>query len=143
MAFAQLATADWFEGTPYVEIRGNETMTALSVFSSHGIGIRERVVPLARLRVDFDEFVRAATLAPQLVSPLEVIHRGGALVLAFGELAVEETSSSPAIPIPIDSGSLVDSTRPPPETPGIHTRPTVRRFIAIRPEARRVERDDG
>jgi len=154
MAIARLVDADWFEGTPYVEIRGDESTTTLSLFADHGLGIRERVVPLTKLRVGFDEFERAVRLAPQLVAPFSVNAGDDALSLTAPDASLEEPSET----IVIDEQSLHEQARttaPPPhgdrttagrpgvaDQSGIHTRPTVRRMVAVRPEAFRSKGDD-
>jgi hypothetical protein len=157
MAIARLARAEWVEGTPYVEISGDEDVTALSVYADHGMGIRERVVPLARLKVPVDEFARAVRLAPQLVAPFQAQQRGSLLLLSLPEAALEE----PLEAIKIDDSSLHEQERktapppplgadgpvtaPPPSIPeqsGVHTHPTVRRMVAVRPEALRSGGDD-
>ena len=154
MAIARLVGADWVEGVLFVEIRGNESSTTLSIFADHGMGIRERVVPLTRLSVGFDEFVRAVRLAPKLVAPFVATEKGGALVLSPPDAAPEE----PIETIVIAEQSLHDNERttaPPPhgarpttdrpsipDQSGIHTAPTVRRMVAVRPEAFRSRKDD-
>lgn len=154
MVIARLAGADWFEGAPYVEIRGDDSVTTLSIFADHGMGIRERVVPLARLHVGFDEFVRAVRLAPKLVAPFHATQREDALLLSVPDTTLEEAPET----IVIDEQSLTENERttaPPPkearprtdrpsvpEQSGIHTRPTVRRMVAVSPEALRSRKDD-
>ena len=161
MAIARLVGAEWIDGTLFVEIRGNETTTTISIFADHGMGIRERVVPLARLPVGFDEFVRAVRLAPQLVAPFRATEKNGALLLSPPDAAPEE----PMEPIVIAQQSLHQNERttaPPlaaqgnkaksghpstdrpsiPDQSGIHTAPTVRRMVAVRPEAFRSRKDD-
>ncbi|MBN9165254.1 MAG: hypothetical protein BGO98_43060 [Myxococcales bacterium 68-20] len=161
MAVARLAHADWLEGTPYVEIRGDETATTLSIFSDHGMGIRERVVPLARFHVPVDEFARAVRLAPQLIAPFQSAQRGEALLLSLPEME-EAGAKSGRESITIDERSLHEQERktapPPPTTDappvtdappplrdqsGVHTHPTVRRMVAVRPEALRSRNDDN
>lgn len=157
MAIARLGRADWVEGTPYVEIRGDDDFTTLSVFADHGLGIRERVVPLVRLGVPIDEFARAVRLAPQLVAPFKSQHHETMLLLTLPESALE----APREAIKIDDSSLHEQERktaPPPlvsdspvtdappsipERSGVHTHPTVRRMIAVRPEALRSGNDDS
>ncbi len=164
LALARLARADWLEGTPFIEITGTDRETVINIFADHGMGIRERVVPLARLRVPIDELTRAVRLAPQLIAPFEVgsPKQGVALslVLKGVETDVEET-------IKIDDRSLHEQERktaPPPvghedmrksgvpgvsipngptnDQSGVHTHPTVRRMVAVRPEALRSGNDD-
>jgi hypothetical protein len=163
MPIARLAHADWLEGTPYVEVRGDDATTTVSIFADLGMGIRERVVPLARLHVPFDEFARAVRLAPQLVAPFRAAQRGGALVLTPPEMTDEPSARSGGESIRIDERSLHEQERktaPPPPTTrevrpvteapppvpdqsGVHTHPTVRRMVAVRPEAFRSGNDDS
>jgi hypothetical protein len=154
MAIARLVGADWLDGTPYVELRGDETTTALSVFSDHGMGIRERVVPLARFRVSIDEFARAVRLAPQLVAPLRAAQRGDAVYLTLAEGSDEPSTKSGHQSIRIDDRSLHEQERrtappppngakkPLPQPSGVHTAPTVRRMVAVSPEAFRRQKDE-
>jgi len=154
MVLARLVSAEWFEGSPFVEIRGDDATTTISIFADHGMGIRERVVPLTRLGVGFDEFARAVRLAPRMVAPFRATEKGEALLLCPPDAAPDE----PAETIVIDEQSLHENERttaPPPrgsraaskrpavaEQSGIHTRPTVRRMVAVVPEAFRSRRDD-
>ena len=154
MVIARLVGADWLDGAPYVEIRGDDALTTLSVFVDHGVGIRERVVPLARLQVGVDEFARAVRLAPKLVAPFRATEREGALLLTLPDAVIEEPQET----IVIAEQSLTENerttappphearatTKPPsgPDQSGIHTRPTVRRMVAVRPEAFRSGNDD-
>lgn len=144
MALGRLAYADWLEGPPYVEVRGDERSTTLSIFCDHGVGIRERIVPLVRLGVPFDEFVRAVRVAPHLVHPLRVTAKADALCVSSPDVATE--SGVHRNPIAIDRRSLNGVARsafehglrpitpaPPPikEESGIHTRPTPRQMAAV------------
>lgn len=154
MVLGRLVSAEWFEGAPFVEIRGDDTTTTISIFADHGMGIRERVVPLTRLSVGFDEFARAVRLAPRLVAPFRAMEKGDALLLCPPDAIVDE----PVETIAIDEQSLHENERttaPPPrgarpasrrpaiaDQSGIHTRPTVRRMVAVSPEAFRSRRDD-
>jgi hypothetical protein len=159
MALAWLLQADWLEGTPYVEVRGDEEHTLVSIFSQHGVGIGERVIPVTRLRVPVDEFARAVRLAPQLVQPFRAVHEGDSIFLMPPDLTLEETSASlsqrelitihrrslhvPAPPLPPSRPPALNA-RPSAtdESRMIHTRPTVRRMVAVTPAARRGK-DDG
>lgn len=152
MALARLTDAPWVEGTPYVELAGDDVTTTISVYADHGLGIRERVVPTTRLAAPLDEFARAVQLAPGLAAPFEAAPRRDAIVLALPEAALEETRES----ITIDESSLHEQERktappPPPEAPpagaqagpsGVHTHPTVRRMVAVSPDALRRAKDE-
>lgn len=170
LAIAKLADAGWVDGTLYIDIAGDDAVTKLSVFADYGFGIRERLLPLARLNAPFDEFVRAVRLAPKLISPFHSESLAGSLILtppgvetapdsseqALDEIAIAESSltenegqgprsvnDAVTRPPPADQPSAV--TKPPPSIPeqsGIHTHPTVRRMVAIRPEARRSGNED-
>jgi hypothetical protein len=163
MAIARLAHADWVDGSPYVEIRGDESSTTLSIFADHGMGIRERVAPLAHLRVSFDEFARAVRLAPQLAAPFESDQIGDALYLTPPGMTPGVTEESEHQDIRIDERSLyvqgskavpssdsriqktpgrIAAPPPAPDQSGLHTHPTVRRMVAVRPEAFRSENGD-
>jgi len=138
LALARLADAPWLEGTPYVEITGDAATTSISVFTSHGMGIRERVFPLVRLAVPVEEFSRAARLAPEIVRPLRMTPRPNGMFLAPAELNEEPSPET----IAIDERSLHEQERktaPPP--PAIHTAPTVRRMVAVNPDALRKDED--
>jgi hypothetical protein len=144
MAVARLVDAEWLGGTPYVEITGGEEETRLAILVDHGFGMRERVFPAVVMQVPVDEFARAVRLAPHLVAPLVATTRDDVLVLAPPGHTLDE----PQEPIPIDSASLNEGDRittPPhqlmvgsriaPRDPTAHTHPTVRRMVAVRPEA--------
>lgn len=153
-AIAKLGEADWVEGTLYIDIAGDDSVTRLSIFADFGFGIRERLLPLARLSAPFDEFVRAVKLAPKLIAPFKAELLAGSLVLTPPEMETAPDSSEQAIDeIAISDASLTNEavTKPPPamskappsvpEQSGIHTHPTVRRMVAVKPEAYR-RRDD-
>ena len=156
LAFARLPHAEWVEGTPYVEITGDSRQTAISIFTAHGMGIRERMFPRVQLAVPIDEFARAVRLAPHLVAPLRVSAMQNGVLLAPAELADDAPPSRDEArigsqeAIAIDQRSLHEQERktaPPPPVPvtdhsGIHTRPTVRRMVAVDPEALRRRKDE-
>ena len=162
MVLGRLARADWVEGAPLVQITGSETVTKISVYSDHGMGIRERMLPVAHLSVSYEEFEQALMIRPDLPAPLIPTSKDGAIVLRQAEVD-EDTREL----IAIDERSLHEQERktapPPPPTPtapppatmdsgpvpktlttesGVHTHPTVRRMVAVRPEALRRGNDD-
>jgi len=151
MAIARLAKAEWVDGTPVIEIAADGNETTLAIFSDHGMGIRERLLPQTRIRVPVDEFTRAVRLAPQLISPFQAQDRAGTLVLTPPEADSAEGDAREAIAI--DEKSLHEQERktapPPPEgeasaeVSGVHTHPTVRRMVAVRPEALRSGNDEA
>jgi hypothetical protein len=173
MAIARLARAEWVDGTPVIEISGSSTETTIAIFSDHGMGIRERLLPQAKLRVPVDEFARAVRLAPQLISPFRAQERKGTLVLTPPEaevapdsvresIAIDEKSlheqerkTAPppdGVPAPGTAPQEPATTPPPPdaaamasaeEVSGVHTHPTVRRMVAVRPEALRSGNDEA
>jgi hypothetical protein len=147
MAIARLSGADWIEGTPFIEVTGTDAETKISIFADHGMGIRERVLPLAILRVPVEEFARAIRLAPQLIAPFQATQRGDTILLSPVETSLDETRES----ITIAESSLHEQERKtsPPTLPGteppesgVHTHPTVRRMVALSPEALRSGNDD-
>lgn len=160
LAIAALVDASWVDGTLYVDLTGNDSLTRISIFVDYGFGIRERLLPLARLDVPFDEFVRAVRLSPKLISPFRAEHLAGSLVLTppgadekEEVIGISESSmlddvlkSSPPPSTPmVEPAAATAVTKPPPSIPeqsGIHTHPTVRRMVAVRPEALRSGNDD-
>jgi hypothetical protein len=159
LALARLVDQPWVEGRLRVEIAGDDAATTISVFGEHGAGIRERLLPVARFAVPFDEFSRAIELAPEIVLPLRVTDEDAKLILtplltpeseldapipafeleeqSLGE--GERTTAPPPGGIPAEAIPLVDAaakaplpeTAPPP-TPSVHNRPTVPRMEAVR-----------
>lgn len=148
MAIARLRRADWVQGTPYVEIRGDASTTTLSVVSHHGIGIYEQLLPQTVMQVPVDEFTRAIRLAPQLIAPFRAHPRGDALFLAPAEIAVETASEVLATIANAQFREQTRQTTPPgavvprKDQGAAHTHPTVRRMVAVRPEALRRGDDD-
>jgi hypothetical protein len=178
MAIARLARAEWIDGTPVVEISGTSTETVIAIFSDHGMGIRERVLPQAKIQVPVDEFGRAVRLAPQLIGPFRAQDRKGTIVLTPPEADVAPDSARESIaidekslheqerktapppdgvpapdPVPEAPSGTEPATTPPPadaaalasaeEVSGVHTHPTVRRMVAVRPEALRSGNDEA
>lgn len=139
MAVAALTDAPWLEGELRVELSGEGEATVLDVFCDHGFGIRERLLPQTRFRVAFDEFFRAAQLAPGLVAPLRASGSTDRLVLTIDG----ESPTAPPPAFELDEESLVvdeheKKTVPPVanvaaprEEPSVHTRPTVRAMHAV------------
>lgn len=172
--FALLHSADWLEGELCVEISG-ELPTTFALYTEHGFGIRERLLPAFTLAVSRAEFERAVEAAPQLVTPLHIVRPEGMLVLSASG---EWTAAPSAIPIaesslheserktapppagitsdasdeapPRDSATFIQRALPrfgegrrgSPDKSGVHTHPTVRRMVAIRPEALRSSGND-
>lgn len=148
MAIAKLAEADWFYGELCVELAaGDERTTSITVYAEHGFGLRERVLPTVHFRVALDEFERAVRLAPSLAHPLRLHARDGVLLLAahspfdanLPTVRIDESSLIAA------TGSQEHAAKPSAragtakgsQESGVQTRPTVRRMVAIGPEARR------
>lgn len=156
MAISRLLRAEWIEGWPRSEIRGDDTATTVSVVADMGMGIREKVVPDLLLPVPFEEFVRAVKLAPQLLGPMRVRHEEDALFLSPIP-AADESAPGSAEAIRIDDRSLLAQERPtvtslaladrgPPSAPptlrdanALHTHPTPRELGAVRPEVLRPQ----
>lgn len=144
LALARLPDAEWIEGTPYVEVLGAGDATVISVFTSHGGGIRERVFPTVRIPAPVHEFLRAVDRDARVVQPMRVLPRSNGVLLAPIELDEEDMADA----IAIDERSLHEQARktapppPPTEQSGIHTRPTVRRMVAVNPELFRRRKDE-
>ena len=81
MAIARLMGQEWVEGPLRVEISGDDENTTLTVLCEYGAGIRERILPVTRFAVPFDEFSRALELSPALVLPLKITDEEGKMVL--------------------------------------------------------------
>lgn len=119
MAIARLVGQSWVEGDLRAELSGNDTSTTLAVMCEYGVGIRERLIPVATFAVPLDEFARALELAPKLVLPLRIGEEGGRIVLtplASPEVRDSGWSMSPP-DVAVDSASLGDGERvtaPPP-----------------------------
>lgn len=176
MVLGRLGRADWVEGAPLVEITGSETVTRISIYSDHGMGIRERMLPLVHLSVSFEEFEQALMIRPDLPAPLVPMSKEGAIVLTTSDadadapelIAIDERSlheqerktappppPTPTAPPPALTAPPPAPTAPPPgasgsgpvpkgltDESGVHTHPTVRRMVAVRPEALRRGNDD-
>jgi hypothetical protein len=146
LSIARLAYAAWLEGTPFVEIHGDEMTTTISIYCDYGVDLRERIVPVTRLAVPFDEFVRAVRLAPQLVRPFQVTIEDDSLTLAppgahrasghmrRNAIAIDRRSLHGAMRSPLEHGLRPVAAAPAPvaEHSGVHTRPTPLQTIAVR-----------
>lgn len=126
---ARMAGQPWFDGDLRVEFVDEEDVTALHVFAEQGVGIRERLMPVTRLPVRLDEFLGAVHASPTIAHPLGRMEQRGKLVL---------TTLIPADE-PVEN-ALGGSA---PTAPGadVHRCPTVRRMVAIVPEALRSPDD--
>ncbi|HEY8076831.1 MAG TPA: hypothetical protein VIF62_22045 [Labilithrix sp.] len=118
VALARLCEQSWYDGRLRVEISGDDARTTIEILAELGVGIVERLLPLTRLEVAFDEFVRAIDLAPELMLPLRATDYENKLVLT--PLLTPEESAAAALPeIELDDRSLGDGERktapPPPD----------------------------
>ena len=122
MAIAHLVEQDWVEGPLRVEISGDDASATLVVMCDYGVGIRERILPLTRFEVPFEEFSRALELSPGLVLPLKITDEEGKMVLT--PLLTPEAAVEAAAPpsFELDDQSLGENLRktapPPPGVPG-------------------------
>lgn len=135
LALARLPEQPWVEGRLRVEISGNDETTTIEILSELGVGIVERLLPLTRLRVPFDEFVRAIDLAPELMLPLRATDLAGKIVLT-PLLTPEEIAAAAAPTFELDDTSLGDGeriTQPPAPPSGL--------FAAVDPNARPLVSD--
>lgn len=130
LACAALVGSDWLDGELRIELEGDENETRLSMLID--AGFRERIFPVIKLRVPFDEFARAIRLAPHLVAPLTSRERAGMLILSPRARAARPSARP--------------TTRMAAVRPDIHTKPTVVRMSAVRledhPDARREDHAD-
>ncbi len=116
LACAALANVAWVNAPVRIELAGDETTTHLALLSDGPH--RERIFPVVTLNVPFDEFVRAARLAPHLYAPLVVRSSAeGRLVLTDRERAAVPSTQMSAV------------------RDDVHSKPTVVRMTAVRPEA--------
>jgi hypothetical protein len=123
MACAALSTCDWLDGDLRVELDGNDEETRLGLLID--AGFRERLFPVSSLKVPFDEFVRAVRLAPHLTAPLVVREsREGHLVLVHHVRASQPSTTMNAV------------------EDNVHTKVTVVRMAAVRPENPRGDDDE-
>lgn len=122
IAIAHLVGQEWVEGPLRVEISGDDVSTTLVVMCDYGVGIRERILPLTRFEVPFEEFSRALELSPGLVLPLKITDEQGKMVLT--PLLTPEAGVEAAAPpsFELDDQSLGENLRktapPPPGLPG-------------------------
>lgn len=118
MALARLVGQDWIDGDLRVELSGDDVSTTLVVMSEHGVGIRERILPLTRFAVPIDEFERALELAPRLVLPLRITDDEGKMVLTPLGVPEARVKAAPLVSsLALDAASLGDderTTAPPP-----------------------------
>lgn len=161
---ARLTGALWLDGDVRIEIGGDATSSSIAIYSDNGGGFRERVVPIVRMGIPFDEFLTALMLTPRLAAPLKAREENGLLILSSGDghadavdfapIAIAESSlhenERKTGPPTADARAAHDSIRerdseppnsglptpvPPPDRSGVHTHPTVPRMVAIGPEA--------
>jgi hypothetical protein len=116
MACAALSRSEWLDGELRVEVEGDELGSRLGLLID--AGFRERVFPVVELNVPFDEFVRAVRLAPHLIAPLVVRDNEPTKIV----LMTRHRSEHP-------------TTRMNAVREDVHTKPTVVRMTAVRPEA--------
>ena len=143
MAVARLVEQDWVEGPLRVEISGDDASTTMVVMCEYGVGIRERILPLARFEVPFEEFSRALELSPALALPLKVTDEAGKMVLTPLLTPEERVNADPVMAFELDEHSLGESLRktaPPPAIPdtlqeGVDEAPT-------RPAQRLADEDE-
>lgn len=121
MAVARLVGQEWVEGPLRIEISGDDASTTMIVMCEYGVGIRERILPIARFAVPFEEFSRALELSPALALPLKITDEEGMIVL-IPLLTPEDRAVSLAPPaFELDEQSLGEDLRktapPPPAIP--------------------------
>jgi hypothetical protein len=110
LAFARLCENAWYDGRLRVEISGDGRVTTIEVLAELGGGIVERLFPLTRLDVPFDEFVLAIDVAPDLMLPLGAADHQNRLVLT-PLLSPEESCAAVTPSFELDDASLGDNER--------------------------------
>lgn len=117
MAVARLVGQEWVEGDLRVELSGDESSSTLIIMCDFGVGIRERLLPIATFRVPLDEFERALELSPKLVLPLKISDEVGKLILTPLLTPDAKIKSVPPPEFEVDNASLGEeqrTTAPPP-----------------------------
>lgn len=127
MACAALVNAAWLDGQLRVEVEGDDHATRLSILVD--AGFRERLFPVVTLNVPFDEFARAVRLVPRLIAPLNLHEKNGTLILT----QLPRRARPSAHPTQRRMPAVVDD---------VHTKPTVVRMAAVRPEKLRPDDDE-
>ena len=120
MAVAHLVGQEWVEGPLRVELSGDDASTTMLVMCEYGVGILERIVPLSRFEVPFDEFSRALELNPALVLPLRITDEVGKIVLTPLLIPEDRVDAAPPTAFELDDKSLGEDLRktaPPPAVP--------------------------
>ena len=121
-------------------------MILFDVLTDQGWGIRERIAPRARFAAPLDEFTRAVEISSKRFAPLRATITAEKVVLSGAETS--GASEVAAIPTPIEPepfsvpGTPRRAAPPKPAADPVHSRPTVRRMVAIKPEALRTGRKD-
>lgn len=116
LACAALSNCSWLTAPLRIELEGDDSVTHLALLSDGAF--RERVFPAVSLNVPFDEFVRAVRLAPHLIAPLVVRDSApNRIVLTDASRAGQPSTEMSAV------------------RDDVHTKPTVMRMTAVRPEA--------
>jgi hypothetical protein len=146
---ARLARGDvtWIQGAVCADLEGDESSTLLSILTELGPGLYEPVFPTLRLDAPMDEFLRAVKLAPKLIAPLKAEESNGKILLSreapaakpAGDFDLDDPFAEPPaggaeLP-PAAAGPLpTEPLKPgPTASPEVHTRPTVRRMVAVDP----------
>ena len=120
MAVAHLVGQEWVEGPLRVELAGEGEATTMIIMCEYGVGIRERIVPLTRFEVPFDEFSRALELSPALALPLKITDEVGRIVLTPLLVPEDHLDAAPPTAFELDDKSLGEDLRktaPPPAIP--------------------------
>jgi hypothetical protein len=152
LVLGRLARGDveWLDGTICAELSADEGSTLLSILSDVGFGLFEPMFPPVRLDAPLDEFERAVKLAPKMSAPLQATPTNGKLLFELpladapaASFDLDDPGAEPASPSPpparspapaaAGSAPAAAAAAAAKADPQVHTRPTVRRMVAIDP----------
>jgi hypothetical protein len=134
LVLARMATTacDWLDGGLRVQLTPEGDGTRVDLTTDLGGGVFERALPSFVLRAPLVEFTRAIERVPRMVTPLEVIGRGGRRLVLTASALIRRTSAPPP-PIEIAPESLFVHA-PAPPLPPRHVHPESGPLPVVSPE---------
>ncbi|HXX66385.1 MAG TPA: hypothetical protein VEK07_04335 [Polyangiaceae bacterium] len=127
LIYARMATTacDWVDGDLSIDLADNGDATIVSAFTELGGGLRERLFGPMRFSAPLDEFARAITRVPRMISPLKKRSTARLIRLSAAEVIRRTTAPPPAVNIAAESLFLrsrrdyhvPDEPSPPPSGP--------------------------